>query len=288
VRPPPELPAPIEEHRDACWRREATRQVDSPSAAEHFIEQVGFAACLTDSRRPGPSLYVAVCGRRDAVMPRNVQTDHEASHTWLLKDELVRRGRVYYGKLARGKAFFIAPRMIPYFHAIWGLRRVEEPQRLSKNAQAILRVMRREWEMGTADLRDESGVNDRKTFTTALDELQAAMIVVPSEVLYQPKFTYIWTLAVGRFPDALRRRVRRDAAVREIARCFLAGAGMTIPGELARVTGLSRPEAGLGHRALVAEGFATMMAPGLYRLSDSPALSASAAGVHQEDGPPST
>jgi hypothetical protein len=137
-------------------------------------------------------------------------------------------------------------------------------------------------------LRDESGVNDRKTFTTALDELQAAMIVVPSEVLYQPKFTYIWTLAVGRFPDALRRRVRRDAAVREIARCFLAGAGMTIPGELARVTGLSRPEAGLGHRALVAEGFATMMAPGLYRLSDSPALSASAAGVHQEDGPPST
>jgi hypothetical protein len=28
---------------------------------------------LTDSRRPGPSLYVAVCGRRDAHMPRNVQ-----------------------------------------------------------------------------------------------------------------------------------------------------------------------------------------------------------------------
>ena len=94
----------------------------------------------------------------------------------------------------------------------------------------------------------------------ALDELQAAMIVVPSEVCYQPKFTYIWTLAVGRFPDALRRRVNRAEAVREIARCFLAGAGMTIPGELARVTGLSRPEAGLGNRALVAEGYATRVA----------------------------
>ena len=34
--------------------------------AERFVEHVGFAACLTDSRRPGPSLYVAVCGRRDA------------------------------------------------------------------------------------------------------------------------------------------------------------------------------------------------------------------------------
>ncbi len=29
------------------------------------------------------------------------------------------------------------------------------------------------------------------------------MLVVPSEVYYQPKFTYIWTLAVGRFPNEL-------------------------------------------------------------------------------------
>jgi hypothetical protein len=93
------------------------------------------------------------------------------------------------------------------------------------------------------------------------------MIVVPSEVVYQPKFTYIWTLGVGRFPEALRRRVSREAALREIARCFLAGAGMTIPGEMARVTGLPRPEAGRGNRALVAEGFATMPAPGVYQLA---------------------
>jgi len=30
------------------------------------------------------------------------------------------------------------------------------------------------------------------------------MIVIPSDVVYLPKFTYIWTLAVGRFPEALR------------------------------------------------------------------------------------
>jgi len=58
----------------------------------------------------------------------------------------------------------------------------------------------------------------------------------------------------------------REVAVREIARCFLTGAGLTIPGELARVTGLSRAEAGRGNRALVAEGFATMLSPGTYRL----------------------
>jgi len=259
-----------EEFRDERWQREATRQVETALDAERFIERVGFAACLTDSRRPGPSLYVAVCGRRDAVMPRNVQKDPEASATWRLKDELVRRGKVYYGKLAGARTMFVAPRMVPYFHAIWGMRRGDEARRLSRPAQALLRVFRREWEIATSDLRTDSGVEDRKVFTRALDELQAAMIVIPSEVYYEPKFTYIWTLAVGRFPNELRKRVRRDLAMREIARCFLSNASMTVPGELARVTGIPRWEAGLGNRALVAEGFATSPSRGVYLLSGLP------------------
>jgi hypothetical protein len=200
-------------------------------------------------------------------MPRNVQKDPEASLTWVLKDEIIARGRIYYAKLARGKTMFLAPRMIPYFHAVWGVRRSEEKRRLTRHARAVLRVLRSEWEMGSSDLREESRIKDRAAFTRALDELQAAMIVIPSQVLYQPRFTYIWTLGVGRFPEALVKRVSRETAVREIARCFLAGAGMTLPGEMARVTGLSRPEAGRGNRALVAEGYATMPAPGVYRLS---------------------
>ncbi len=238
--------------------------------AEAFIEQVGFAACLTDSRRPRPSLYVAVCGRRDAVLPRNVQKDEETSLTWVVKDEVLRRGKMYYAKLARNNVMFVAPRMIPYFHAIWGVRRVEEKRQLSKAAQAILRVLRKEWEIGTADLRAECGVKDRKAFAKGIDELQATMIMVPSEVLYQPRFTYIWTLAIGRFPGELRRKIGRETAFRELARCFLAGAGMTLPGELARVTGLSRREAGLGNRALVAEGYAISPAYGTYQLTTLP------------------
>src|SRR3954462_12990157 len=261
---PPRVPDAFDDHRDHHWRRSDARAVTSALAAERFVEDAGFVACLTDARRPGPSLYVAVCGRRDAVMPRNVQKDPEASHTWHLKDELVRRSNVYYGKLAGARTLFIARRMIPYFHAVWGIRRAEEARRLSRPARAILRVLRREWEMATSDLRGDAGIKDRTAFNRALDELQAAMLVIPSEVYYQPKFTYIWTLAVGRFPDELRRRVQRSVALREIARCFLSGAEMTIPGELARVTGLSRVEAGLGNRALVAEGFATSPPRGVY------------------------
>lgn len=261
------LPDEVEEYRDERWRRDGASQVTTVAEAERFVEEAGFAACLTDSRRPGPSLYVAVCGRRDAVMPRNVQKDPEASLTWVLKDDLVRRGRVYYAKFARGRTLFLAPRMVPWFHALWGVRRREERARLSPDAHAVLRPLRREWEMATSDLREESGVRDRAAFSRAMDELQAAMIVVPSEVLYEPRFTYIWTLAVGRFPRELTRRVDRETALREVARAFLTGAGLTVPGELARVLGLSRPDAGRGNRTLVAEGYARMLARGVYALA---------------------
>ena len=121
--------------------------------------------------------------------------------------------------------------------------------------------------MGTAELRAESGVGDRKAFTLAIDELQAAMLVMPAEVIYEPKFTYLWGLVEERFPEQLSQKIARATALREIARCFLDGAGLTVPGELARVTGLSRPDAGLGNRALVKEGHAVMLSQGTYRLA---------------------
>src|SRR5215468_3166776 len=123
----PRLPDEIEEYRDGRWHREGQGLVQTPVQAEGFIERVGFATCFTDSRQPGPSLYVAVCERRDAMIPRNVQKDPETSHTWTLKDEMLRRGRVYYGKLPRGKMMFLAPRMIRHFKCLFGMpRRVEK------------------------------------------------------------------------------------------------------------------------------------------------------------------
>jgi hypothetical protein len=43
---------------------------------------------------------------------------------------------------------------------------------------------------------------------------------------------------------------------------------MTVRGELAKVTGLSRPDAGLGNRALVEEGYAVRLGEGVYQLAD--------------------
>ena len=255
-----------ETYRDLMWRRESANRIESPGAAENFIESVGFCAALTDCRRPGPSLYIAVCGRRDAYMPRNVQKDPESSLAWTLKDQLIRRGRVYYSKLVKGHSTFIAPRLIPHFAQLWGVPRKAESRLLSTNAQKILRVLRSEWEMASGDLRKASGINERAHFNKALDELQKNFKVIATDVIYEPVFTYIWSIVEGRFREELAAGVTREQALTEIARAYLTGAGVTMRGELSRVTGLSRPDAGVGSWALVDEDYAVRVAPGVYLL----------------------
>jgi hypothetical protein len=262
------LPDHIELHRDRMWRRDEELRVESALDAERFIEDVGFANTLTDARRSGPSLYIAVCGRRDVSLPRRVQKDEETRLTWYLKDEVMRRGRVYYAKLAGGRSMFVAPRLIKHFAEVWMPRRRDEREALSVPAQRVLKVMRREHELATADLRAESGVTERAALTRALDELQRRMKVIPQDVIYQP-FSYIWMLAEDRWPEELKKRVARKTALREIARAYLAGAGMTLLGETARASGLSRVEAGLGNHQLVDEGYAIRIKQGVYALASS-------------------
>lgn len=263
VRP---LPEEIEQYRDRKWRREDSLKVDSPEEVEAMVEELGFCLGLTDSRTNLPSVYTAVCGRRDSHLPRNVQKDYEASRAWVLKDEVVARGRVYYAKLIKGKSWFIAPRLIPAFNAIWGVPRTRETRDLSGSANKILKVLRKEWEMGSADLRAAASITTRPRFNKAMDKLQRSMKVVPQEVVYVPKFTYIWTLAEARFPDELSMKVPRDEAVRELARTYLQMCGMTQLGDLSRTFGFQRWESGRANHELVGEGFAERLATGVYKL----------------------
>ncbi len=262
---PAPLPEEIEQFRDRKWRRDESLRVDSAADVERMVEDLGFSLGLTDARKNLPSVYIAVCGRRDAYMPKNVQKDYEASRAWVLKDEVIARGNVYYAKLVKGNSMFLAPRMIPVFNAIWGCTKKEEADTLTDNARAVLKVLRKEWEMATADLRDSTGLA-RTDLTKAMDELQRKMKVVPQEALYVPKFTYIWTLAEARFPKELSKKMKREDAVRELARAYLQMCGMTLLGELSRKFGFYRWESGKANHELVDEGFAERIENGVYRL----------------------
>jgi hypothetical protein len=257
----------IEVYRDRLWRREEALKIDSVSQVEEMVEDLGFCLGLTDVRKDLPSVYVAVCGRRDSFMPRNVQKDFEASRAWVLKDEVIARGNVYYGKLVKGNSWFLARRMIPVFNSIWGVSKRAEKEELSANAQIVLKVLRKEWEMATADLRTECGFANKADLTKAIDELQKRMKVVPQEVLYVPKFTYIWTLAEARFPEEMAVKMPRDEAVLELARAFLRMHGLTPLGDLSRKFGFYRWESGRANHQLVDEGFAERLATGVYKLA---------------------
>jgi len=264
----PHLPEEIELYRDKKWRRDESLKIDQAEDVEALVEDIGFCLGLTDARKGLPSVYLAVCGRRDAHMPRNVQKDYEASKAWVLKDEVIARGRVYYAKLVKGNSMFLAPRLVPVFNAIWGVPRANEKDELSENARRVLKVLRKEWEMATADLRSECRFEEKKHLTNAIDELQRRMKVVPQEVVYVPKFTYIWTLAEARFPKELAVRMKRETAVRELARAYLALNGMTLLGDLSRTFGFYRWESGKANHELVDEGFADRLATGVYRLKE--------------------
>jgi hypothetical protein len=128
--------------------------------------------------------------------------------------------------------------------------------------------------MATADLREECGFTDKKDLTRAIDELQRKMKVVPQEVVYIPKFTYIWTLAEARFPEEMKVKMSRDDAVRELARCYLRMCGMTLLGDLSRTFGFYRWESGRANHQLVDQKFAQRLATGVYQLNDYKALAA--------------
>ncbi len=262
-----ELPEEIEQYRDRKWCREELLKIDSAEEVEAMVGDLGFCLGLTDIRKDLPSVYIAVCGRRDAHMPRNVQKDYEASRAWVLKDEVIARGNVYYGKLIKGNSWFLAPRMIPVFNSIWGVSKKAEKDELSDNARKVLKLLRKEWEMATADLRKECGFADKSDLTKAMDELQKRMKVVPQEVVYVPKFTYIWTLSEARFPSEMAVKIPRDEAVFELARAFLQLNGMTLLGDLSKKFGFYRWESGRANHQLVDEGFAERLATGVYKLS---------------------
>lgn len=262
------IPEEIEQYRDRLWRREERLRIRTVEDLEAMVDDLGFCLAMTDVRKKMPSVYIAVCGRRDAHMPRNVQKDEEASAAWVLKDEAIARGRVYYAKLFKGHSMFVSRKMVRVFNSLWGCSRGGEAGVLSANAQRALAALRKEWEMATADIRSAAGFESKVELNKAIDELQQRMKVIPSEVAYFPKFTYIWTPSESRFSEELKEKLPRDEAVYQLAKAYLRTFGMTLRGELAGKFGLSRAEAGRANQRLVNESLAENPDRGVYLWKD--------------------
>jgi hypothetical protein len=262
------IPEEIEQYRDRKGRREEILRVRTASDVEAMVDELGFCLALTDSRTNVPSVYIAVAGRRDVVSPKNVQKDGETSLAWVLKDEVMRRGNVYYSKLSKGRATFVSKRLIPHFYSLYGVPKSKENKTLSPDARRIMKVLRAEWESATADLREDAKIADRISLTKAIEELQKVMKVIAYDVVYKPKFSYLWTLAEARFPEELSTRISKRRALVEISRAYLISYGMTLKADFSRALGFGRKESGAAFQTLVDEGFAVRLGQGIYILAE--------------------
>ena len=255
-----ELPGHVEEYRDRNGGAKNRCGSKPPPRSKRWSRSLAFASGSRTCGKNLPSVYIAVCGRRDAHMPRNVQKDYEASKAWVLKGRGYRPRQGLLRKARqRANSMFVAPRMVPIFQRDLGRckKRRESKRPIGKTRTRSLKgACGRNGTWRSSDLREETGIRGEKRSTKAMDKLQRTMKVVPQEVLYVPKFTYIWTLAEGRFPKELSKKISRVEAVRELARCYLEMCGLTLLGDLSRTFGFARWESGRANHQLFDEGSA--------------------------------
>ena len=105
----------LERLRDQTFRRVPRLRVRGERSALAFINEVGFCSTFHRVREPLPCLWVAVCGRRDPRFPKHTHSDPSIGLTWLLKDILPAKKRVYYGKLLKGRPTLVSLSCFPAF-----------------------------------------------------------------------------------------------------------------------------------------------------------------------------
>jgi hypothetical protein len=105
----------LERLRDKTFRRIPRLRVRGERSALAFITEIGFCSTFHRVREPLPCLWVAVCGRRNPRFPKHTHTDPYVGLTWLLKDLLPAKRRVYYGKLLKGRPTLVSLDCFPAF-----------------------------------------------------------------------------------------------------------------------------------------------------------------------------
>ncbi len=211
----------LEQLRDRTLRRLSHLRVHGPRRALRFINEVGLASLFATRGLHLPCLWQAVCGQRQPEFPRHSHYDPEVGLAWELKDQLPAEGKVFYGKLVRGKPTFVAWDVFPDIYRLLGPRqdylRQYRDGLLSPAAKAILDALHRKRPQETFELKLATNLarpSQRRVFDAAMAEVQRKLHVAMREVRYDP-FTYVWDLIEARFPDrvaAARRRPPHRAA----------------------------------------------------------------------------
>ncbi len=197
----PELtPEAIERRRDHNYRRLPELALTTEAEAATFIDEVGFCFLFPVGGLELPSLWEAINGG-----PRPIPHHHHdqaLSLTWNWKDSLPAQGRVYYGKLLRGKPTLVSLPMLSYFYALTDnpgdltdFRDAYELGRLSEEAKRIGEVLLEQGPRSTGVLRREAGLWGERhaaRFDRAIAELQAGLFIAKCGIAQDNRWKYAY------------------------------------------------------------------------------------------------
>jgi len=256
----------VEAWRDRSFRRLPALKVRGERSALQFVNAVGFCFTLSHFGLPVPSLYVAVCGRRNPRWPRRTHHDAEIGLTWNLKDSLPAKRLAHYGKLVKGKPTLVSLDLFPAFCALIregkgsGDYILDYRQgRMTRAAVLVLEALHERGALATPDLRKAvamHGAERTAEFDRAMAELQRGLWIAKVEEVYDPDFYYRWDLLDNWLPEPLAAShdLGRVAAVRLLLADYLCSAGAAQARFLGGLLDLPLAEVEAGLAALEADG----------------------------------
>jgi len=258
----------LERHRDRTFRRLPRLRVRGERSALAFINDVGFCSTFHRVREPLPCLWVAVCGRRNPRFPKHTHHDPYIGLTWLLKDVLPAKKRVYYGKLLKGRPTLVSLSCFPAFvRLIRGDKGSGDylsdyrAGRLTRPAKTVMDALLECGPQYTPDLRAACRLNapeQTREFERAIGELQRGLWIVKTEERYEPSFSYRWGLLDDWLEEevAAAQKLDRAEAVYRLVRTHIDAVHYSRADLIARLFDLPATEVTIAVDRLILEGHA--------------------------------
>lgn len=226
------------------------KALKSYAEALAFINRLSFVYFWPIHGTEMPSLWVATAGDRTVADAH----DDPGHITWGWKDDMLRAGACYYGKILRGKATLISWNLLPYFYALsenFGDPAEDHLQRyyngrLTFEAKSIYEAILDNGPMDTIALRKKVRMTSNASearFTKAITDLQKFFLLAPVGITNSGgwRYAFSYDIPARSVPDLLEktRYISESDARRIILVRYLETVGAARPQHIARLFGWS-------------------------------------------------
>src|SRR5438093_2866026 len=229
----------LAEHRRALVKK---YRISTAAQLARFVDACGFCYAFTAGELPLPACF-------DRLATRSV--DRMWGWMWEWKDTLPEEGKLYYGKLLRGKPTFVSLDFLPNFYAAHGRAGEDDDYLEDARAGRITEVGRRVYEaLGergetqTKRLRADLGIESkegRNEYAKAIEDLQRLFYVTRVRAVGEGRedYNYTYDIFTRRYPKVVTRaaRLQSGEAMRAILTRALALTGALPEAKLATIFG---------------------------------------------------